>query len=72
VLKFCTYDYGDKEAAQHELQVGRRIAGLNLSHDGILYLQTVIEGFDNGNWHSPEAHFMAELNKPADVDDYVM
>jgi len=46
VLKFCTCDYGNKESAQHELQVGRRVASANLSHKGILYLQTVIEGFE--------------------------
>jgi serine/threonine protein kinase len=46
VLKFCTCDYVNKEAAQHELQVGKRLASANLSHKGILYLQTVIEGFE--------------------------
>ncbi|CZS88737.1 related to serine/threonine-protein kinase [Rhynchosporium agropyri] len=46
VLKFCTCDYSNKEAAEHELQVGRCLAGANLSHKGVLYLQTVIEGFE--------------------------
>ncbi|MCJ1401818.1 hypothetical protein MMC11_005035 [Xylographa trunciseda] len=46
VLKFCTCDYGNEEAAQHELQIGRRIAVTNLSHKGILYLRTVIDGFE--------------------------
>ena len=46
MLKFCTCDYANKEAAQHELEVGRRLASANLSHKGILYLQTVVEGFE--------------------------
>ncbi len=46
MLKFCTCDYANREAAHHELEVGRRLASANLSHKGILYLQTVIEGFE--------------------------
>jgi serine/threonine-protein kinase SRPK3 len=46
VLKFCTSDYANKDAAQHELQVGRHLASANISHKGILYIQIVIEGFE--------------------------
>lgn len=46
VLKFCTCDYGNKEAAQHESRVGRHLTHANSSHKGILYLQTPIESFE--------------------------
>ncbi|KAL2061953.1 hypothetical protein VTL71DRAFT_7331 [Oculimacula yallundae] len=46
VLKFCTCDYSNKEAAEHEWHVGRCLAGANLSHKGVHYVQTVIEGFE--------------------------
>ena len=46
VLKFCTCDYGNKEAAEHELKIGRHLASANLAHDGILFLQVVMDGFE--------------------------
>jgi serine/threonine protein kinase len=46
VLKFCTCDYANKDAAQHEWEIGRRLASASPSHKGRLYLQTVIDGFE--------------------------
>jgi hypothetical protein len=45
-LKFCTNNYVDEEAAQHEVEVCKRVCTANPSHRGLLYVQILIESFE--------------------------
>ncbi|KAH7342930.1 CMGC protein kinase [Rhexocercosporidium sp. MPI-PUGE-AT-0058] len=46
VLKFCTCDYLDNDAAWHELEVQKRLSIANPSHDGMKYIQTMVDNFE--------------------------
>lgn len=45
MLKFCTCDYLDHDAARHELEVYEHLSIANPSHEGLQYIQTVVESF---------------------------
>jgi len=46
VLKFCTGDYVNKEAAQHQQEIYKRISSTNSSHDCLPYVQTMVDSFE--------------------------
>jgi hypothetical protein len=46
VLKFCTNDYVNVEAAQHEVEICKRVRCTNPSHKGLPYIQILIESFE--------------------------
>ncbi|TVY71435.1 Serine/threonine-protein kinase SRPK [Lachnellula suecica] len=46
VLKFCTCDYLDNDAARHELEVYKHLSIANPSHNGIQYIQTMVDNFE--------------------------
>lgn len=46
VLKINTFDSGDKEGAEHELNLSRRLAETNPSHEGFPYVRTIIDSFE--------------------------
>jgi hypothetical protein len=45
-VKVNNCDFIDKDAAEHELNVSRRIAKANASHEGFQYIGTVIDSFE--------------------------
>ena len=46
VLKFCTCDYVNRDAAQHEVEVYKHLSVSNPSHSGLPYIQSMVESFE--------------------------
>lgn len=46
MLKFCTSDYINQEAAQHELRIGECLANANPSHPGAPLVLAVLDSFE--------------------------
>jgi serine/threonine protein kinase len=46
VLKFCTCDYVNNDAAQREVKVHEHLVSADVSHRGLPYIQTMTESFE--------------------------